>query len=300
MNPRTLFLAGIAVTVFLGVSLIVYAAARAPAPPGTRSGLRGLKRQRALAKGGAWAFVEPFVRWLGLRVSGLVSGPLRTSIDRQVSMAGGYLGLLAEEVVALSILSTVGGLVFGILFTAVAKTGTAFFLAVTAFGAVAPSLWLSSAAKERAVSISRRLPDAVDLLALSMSAGLDFPGALRQAVDRSGTPDDPLIEELALVLQSLQFGRTRREALEEFAERAPIETVREFVGAVVQAELRGNPLSDVLRIQAQVSRQHRSVRAEEAAAKAAVALNAPLAMVLVAIIILIAGPIAIGVMASGL
>ena len=139
--------------------------------------------------------------------------------------------------------------------------------------------------------VNRRLPHAIDLLALSMSAGLDFPGSVRQLVEKSGSPDDPLVEEFTLMLQSLQLGRTRRQALEEFAARAPSDAVVEFVGAVVQAELRGNPLADVLRIQAEVSRRKRTVRAEESAATAGVAMAGPLILIFLTILILIVAPI---------
>ena len=92
--------------------------------------------------------------------------------------------------------------------------------------------------------MNRRLPYAIDLLALGMGAGLDFPGAVRQVVEKSGAPDDPLVEEFTLILQGLNLGRTRRQALEDFAERVPSDAVKEFVGAVVQAELRGNPVAE--------------------------------------------------------
>ncbi len=231
------------VATFAGVGALSFAAARAPMPSAVRAGIRGLKRQRALAKEGAWIYVEPVVRWIGHVIERFLSPQLLASLDRQTRMAGSYLGLLPQEVVALSLLCTILGVVAGGLATLVVKMGPMLVPAVGGFGAVAPFMTISSAAADRAKAIRRRLPNAVDLLALGMSAGLDFPGALRQAVEKSGTPDDPLIEELSLILQSLQLGRTRQQALEEFAERAPIEPVCEFVGAVVQAELRGNPLA---------------------------------------------------------
>jgi tight adherence protein C len=101
------------------------------------------------------------------------------------------------------------------------------------------------------------------------------------------------------MLQSLQLGRTRRQALEEFAARVPINSVIEFVGAVVQAEMRGNPVVEVLRIQAEVSRRQRSVRAEEAASKAGVAMIVPLVLVFVAILILIVAPIVMKLQKEG-
>jgi tight adherence protein C len=147
-------------------------------------------------------------------------------------------------------------------------------------------------------NISRRLPYAIDLLALGMGAGLDFPGAVRQVVEKSGSPDQPVVEEFTLMLQSLQLGRTRQQALEEFAARAPTESVIEFVGSVVQAEMRGNPVADVLRIQAEVSRRKRSVRAEEAATKAGVKMIMPLVLVFIAILLLIVAPIGLTLQAN--
>ena len=138
--------------------------------------------------------------------------------------------------------------------------------------------------------INRRLPYAIDLLSLAMGAGLDFPGSVRQVVEKSGSPDDPVVEEFTLILQSLQLGRTRRQALEEFAQRAPVDSVVEFVGALVQAELRGNPVAEVLRIQAEVARRKRTVRAEEAAARAGVQMMMPLVLVFLCILILIVAP----------
>jgi len=100
-------------------------------------------------------------------------------------------------------------------------------------------------------------------------------------------------------LQSLQLGRTRRRALEELAERVPSDAVVEFVGAVVQAELRGSPLVEVLRIQAEVSRRKRSVRAEELAAKAGVAMMGPLVLVFLAILLLIVAPMVLRLQSNG-
>ena len=147
--------------------------------------------------------------------------------------------------------------------------------------------------------INRRLPYAIDLLSLAMGAGLDFPGSVRQVVEKSGSPDDPVVEEFTLILQSLQLGRTRRQALEEFAQRAPVDSVVEFVGALVQAELRGNPVAEVLRIQAEVARRKRTVRAEEAAARAGVQMMMPLVLVFLCILILIVAPIIMRIQSSG-
>ena len=127
-------------------------------------------------------------------------------------------------------------------------------------------------------------------MAMAMSAGLDFPGAVRQVIEKSSNPNDPLVEEFTLILQTLNLGRTRKDALQEFARRAPNDTVIEFVAAVVQAEERGNPVADVLLIQATSSRQRRTVRAEEIAAQAGVKIVGPLMLVFLCIMGLILGP----------
>jgi tight adherence protein C len=284
----------------LSLFLIAYAAADAPLGDGKRMGLRGLKRQRALEKNEIWQGVEPVVRWLGLRVSGLMSQGQKDSLNHQIGIAGDFLGLLPEELVGLSIVTGVTGLVAGFIAGALSGMGGLLILACGGFGLVAPSMTISSTAADRFKAVNRRLPYAIDLLALGMGAGLDFPGAVRQVVEKSGAPDDALVEEFTLILQGLQLGRTRRQSLEDFADRVPSDAVKEFVGAVVQAEMRGNPVANVLRIQAEVSRNRRSVRAEEAAARAGVAMVAPLMMVFLCILILIVAPMIMKLQQGGM
>ncbi len=202
MKSLLLFKLALLVPVFVSLFLLTSSAASAPMPSGVRTGVRGLARQRALAGGGPWCRIEPLVRWLGMRVHGLMSTQLLASLDRQVRMAGSYLGLLAEELVALSVVCAAAALTAGALANLVVKIGPVFVVAVGAFGAVAPFLTVSSFAGERSKAIGRRLPSAIDLLALSMSAGLDFPNALREArvaPARSTTLGPVMIAKLLVV-----------------------------------------------------------------------------------------------------
>jgi tight adherence protein C len=273
-----------------GAALAVYAVASAPSRVASRLGMRGLKRLRALEKSDQWRQFEPLVRWLGVRVSGLLTDDQRTKLDKQLMLAGDFLGITPEEYVALSILSFLGGIVFGGIAGWITGMGIVMLIIVAPLAAALPYLQVSNAGTMRMKMINRGLPYAVDLLALAMSAGKDFPGAVRQVVEKSSDPDDALVEEFSRMLQELGVGRTRRQALIAFAERAPIETVQEFVNSVVQAEEKGNPLADVLQIQAGMSRMRRSVRAEQQAAKAGVQMIGPLALLLLCIIALILGP----------
>ena len=282
-----------------GMGLLAHVALCSPSRRPGVLGIRGLKRQRAL-QDTAWRRFEPLVRWVGHRVSGIPSDKQNEAIDRQLVLAGDYLGLTPAEYVALNVLSSIGGVGAAIGLGRFLKASPVMMAAAMLFVAAIPYLLVSGEIVKRQKWVARRLPGAIDLIALAMSAGLDFPGAVRQVVDKSSDPYDPLIEELGFVLHKLGLGRTRRQALEEFAGRVPVEVVLEFVGAVAQAEERGHPVAGVLQIQATQSRQRRSVRAEENAAKAGVALALPLILVFISILILILAPIILRVGHSAL
>lgn len=276
----------------LSATVALYAVFGAPSRPASRLGMRGLKRRRAVEDSVLWAYVEPVVRWLGVRVSGLLSDGTRESLDQQLTVAGDYLGLTADEYVALSIVGCATGLAVGL---AAVFAGYPLILVFVCapFGAALPFLQISEEAHKRLKQISRGLPYAIDLMALGMSAGLDFPAAIRQLVEKSSDPDDALIGELRRLLQELQLGRTRKQVLTDLGRRAPVVVVTEFVSAIVQAEERGNPVADVLAIQATTSRQRRTVAAEEAASRAGVAMVGPMMLLFLCIMILLIGPIAI-------
>jgi tight adherence protein C len=285
---KMLFLGAIGVAIFL----LMYAMASAPTRIASRLGLRGLKRQRALSSPGLWPSLEPLIRWLGVRVSGLLPEEYRDRLDEQITQAGDLLGLTVDEYVALCVVSFFGCTAAGFGLAAIMDNFTLPLLCGP-IGAVLPYMQISGYAQDRLKNVSRGLPYVIDLMALAMGAGLDFPGAVRQCVEKSSNPNDPIVEEFTLILQTLNLGQTRKEALLEFARRCPVEAVKEFVGALVQAEERGNPVADVLQIQATSSRTRRSVRAEELAAKAGVAMTGPLVLIFATVMMLIMGPMAL-------
>ncbi len=279
-----------AALVFIAIVWAVYVVASAQSRTASRLGLRGLKRQKALATNETWAAVEPLVRWLGVRVSGIPTEEQREALDAQISLAGDFMGLTADEYLALTILSAIGGAVVGAIAGYILDMGMLLVLAGVMLGGAAPYMTISGEAQERLKNISRGLPYVIDLMALSMGAGLDFPGSVRQVVEKSSNPEDPIVEEFTLILQTLNLGRTRKDALLEFARRAPCAAATEFVNSLVQAEERGNPIAEVLSIQATSSRTRRSVRAEELAAKAGVKMAGPLMLVFFAVLGLLVGP----------
>lgn len=234
-----------------------------PSRPASRLGMRGLERQRALLNP-AWAMLDPLVRWMGLRVSGILDDKTRDKLDKDLTFAGDFMGLTVDEYVGLLVLAGVTGAGLGGL---VAYFDGRFLFAVPALlvvGVSIPHIIVDNARVERFRAINRGLPYAIDLMALSMSAGLDFPGALGQVVAKAKA-NEALKDELGYILQQFHLGRTRAQVLKELGARVPIESVREFVHALLQAEERGTPVANALEIQASTARVRRANLAENAA-----------------------------------
>jgi tight adherence protein C len=283
----------------LSIACVAFALARGAVVPEPRLGLRGLKRQKAMRKKGNFYRVEPAVRKIGGWTSALELGGLRRKTDQLLLSAGDYLGLSADELFAMVILGACGGALAGaaaVILVGVDPVLIPVFALGAAYLMVAD---VRSAADVRRRDVSRALPSAIDLIALCMSAGLDFAGALVQIVKNAPLEDDPLIEELGLILYHLQLGHSRSRALQVFGARVPTESVSDFVFAVIQAEAKGNPLAETLRTQATVLRTRRSVRAEELAAKAANKMLIPMTLLVASALFLILGPMLVKMLGSG-
>ena len=254
--------------VFTGLVImgVVYVIAARPSRATSRLGMRGMKRQQALLRRPVWAIFEPLVRWMGVRVSGVLGSEARGKLDTQLVYAGDFLGLSPDEYLALILLGGgAGGAVASVVAWATGSGLAAVAIPVAiGLGAMVPYLVVDGARVERLRALNRGLPYAIDLMALSMSAGLDFPGSLGQVVEKAKA-NESLREELAYMLQQLSLGRTRTQTLRELAARAPIDSAREFAQALIQAEERGNPVAAVLEIQAATSRTRRANLAEKSA-----------------------------------
>ncbi len=275
---------------FVSVSLLIFALLSAPSMPPERLGLRGFKRMQALRNQVWFTHVEPMMRWMSMRLGGLLSPELREKLNVQITRAGDLLGLSAEDVVSLSVISALLCFGWGVSYCYLTKSGYLVAVVALCFGAAMPFLQIHGSAQNRVRSIQRSLPSVIDLMVLGLGAGLDFSAAVRQVIDHAGRADEPLIEELRLLLQELQLGRTRKQALQQLAFRAPGEAVRELVQAVIQSEEQGTPLAAVLAAQAAGSRSRRSVAAEETAAKTTTRLMLPLGLLFLAVMMLILAP----------
>jgi tight adherence protein C len=252
-------------------------------------GSRGERRQRAVEKNPMFALLEPIVRLVGAWFAAIPLDATRAKTEKTLSDSGYYLGITADEFLALRALAALGFCVAGGVIGKM--TGPMVLMGVTGF-VMGP--WLVKAQFEgerdrRYKEISRGLPGEIDMTAMCMNAGMDFPGAIRLIVSQRTGDDDVLRDEFGRILAELDLGHTRAVALRTFEARVPTEAVREFVGAVIQAEEKGTPLAEVLRIQATILRMRRSVLAEEAASRAGVLMMIPLMMLLGSILIILMG-----------
>jgi tight adherence protein C len=279
----------------VSIAILTYVLARNPSADRPEVGLRGLKRKDAIEKSGLFATIEPLMRFVAGRISTLPLDAVRDRAREQLVHAGDYRGLTPDEYIALSLLSG-----FGLLFLGTAACYAVDISGMLAFmlgglGLLMPYLEVQNEIERRYKQVNRGLPFAIDLASLAMGAGLDFPGALRQVTEKSPDKSDALYEELTRILNEIDLGRTRRQALEAFGERVPTEPVKDFVAAVVQSEEKGNPLAQVLEIQAGMLRMRRSVAAEEGAARAGVMMIGPLMLIFGCIMLIILGPFIVNV-----
>jgi tight adherence protein C len=252
-------------------------------------GSRGERRQRAVEKLPLFAFFEPTIRLMGAWFEAIPLAATRAKVEKTLSDSGYYLGITADEFLGLRALAAIG---FGLIGLLIGKlTGPVVLMGFTGFalGPLLVQAQFDGERDRRFKEISRGLPSEIDMTAMCMNAGMDFPGAIRLIVSQRTGDDDVLRDEFARILAELDLGHTRAVALRSFEARVPTEAVREFVGAVVQAEEKGTPLAEVLRIQAGILRMRRSVLAEEAASRAGVMMMIPLVMLLLCILVILMG-----------
>jgi tight adherence protein C len=201
----------------------------------------------------------------------------------------GFLALKVVLAAAGAVLGSLLGLLLG-------GAGWAIIAGVGAgaLGFFVPDLVARSRTSRRRDEIQRSLPDALDILAVSVEAGLGFDAGLAKLGEHM---DGPLVEEFNLVLSELRIGEARSTALRKMADRVDVPEVTLVVNALLQADQMGSPLGNMLRIQAQESRHRRQVAAEETAMKAPVKMLFPTVLfIFPAMFVVILGPAVIQIM----
>lgn len=234
-------------------------------------------------------------RRLGRRLAG-TDAPQR--IRRRLDLAGNPAGWTVDRVLTWTVLGAIAGGALAALLALTLGASTVTLALLVAAGAFAgyhaPGLYLHQRAHDRAEEVRRTLPDALDVLTISVEAGLGFDAAVQQVAQRT---EGPLADELARMLREMQLGRSRAEALRGLAARSDVPELRAFVGAMVQADGLGIPIAQVLRVQAAEIRVKRRQRAEERAQQVPVKITVPLVFcILPCLFIVVIGPAALTLM----
>jgi tight adherence protein C len=163
-----------------------------------------------------------------------------------------------------------------------------------AIGFVGPDFVLSSRISKRRELVRSALPDALDLLAVSVEAGLGFDGAVTKLTEHM---DGPLVEEFGLMLSEIRMGESRQTALKSMATRVGAPELSAFVRAVVQADQLGISLGRILRVQATDTRLRRQAAAEEKAMKAPIKMLFPTVLfIFPAMFVVLLGPALMNIM----
>ncbi|MGD9959683.1 type II secretion system F family protein [Nocardioides sp.] len=236
---------------------------------------------------------------LGRRITGADAAD---RIRHKLDLAGNPPGWTVDRVSAGKIVGAVCGFGMAGVFSLLLGFGLSVSLVVIAGGTVAgffgPNMYLYQQAFDRTARMQSELPDAIDLLTISVESGLGFDAALMQV---SRNTDGPLAGEFSRVIREMQLGMGRSDALRALGERNSMPDLKSFVSSMVQADAFGIPVGQVLRVQSNEIRIKRRQWAEEQAQKVPVKITVPLIFcILPCLFIAVLGPAVIQIMNSGI
>lgn len=245
---------------------------------------------------------EPFLRRvlrpLGSRALGSIAALLPSNYRDSVRQKLVYAGLSGryrpEEIITAQFLMGIAGFAIALAYAAFASPSTGiamiFLILTPALGAAYPNARLSSAMKSRQERLLKDLPDTLDLLAISVEAGVGFEGALEIVCEHF---DSPLADEFSRTLKEMELGLPRRDALQNLKKRTEVPELSNFVLALTQADILGMPIGRVLKTQAGEMRTKRRQWAREKAAKLPVKILFPLILfIFPPVFVIVLGPAA--------
>jgi len=242
-------------------------------------------------------FLERTIRPLAGRLSGTVgrftSSSFTSRTEKNLALAGNPGDLRVADWLGIkAIVAVVFGILFFLLFFFLLNTGIVLAIVLgaagVAVGYIAPEFWLSRWIRARQKAILLQIPDALDLLTISVRAGLGFDAALGKVVEKM---IGPLVDEFRRALAEVRVGKARRDALRDIVPRTEVPALSNFIGAIIQAEQLGVSISKVLQVQSEQLRIERRQRAEEMAAKAPIKMLFPLVgCIFPSLFIVILGP----------
>ncbi len=247
-------------------------------------------------------FFDRTIKPLAGRLSGAVSRVTSSSFtertEKRLAMAGNPGDMKVAD--WLGIKAIVAGVGFGVLFILFGVLagnivqGLLLGLVGVGIGYLAPEFWLGRRVRARQKAILVQIPDALDLLTISVRAGLGFDAALGKVVEKM---KGPLVDEFRRALAEVRVGKARREALRDIVPRTEVQPLTNFISAIIQAEQLGVSISKVLQVQSEQLRIERRQRAEEQAAQAPIKMLFPLVgCIFPSLFVVILGPALILIM----
>jgi len=224
---------------------------------------------------------ERTLRPMARRLSGVAqrfSSPSKVSrTEKRLLMAGSPGDLRSIDFLGMKLVvaGATGGIVFAAFALLMSNPAFGFLggIALAGLGFMFPEIWLSRRIKKRQKLVLLSVPDTLDLLTISVKAGLSFDGALAKVVEKL---HGPLADEFQRSLSEIRVGKVRREALRDVVARTEVPALSNFIAAIIQAEQLGVPIAKVLQVQSEQLRIERRQRAEELAAKAPIKMLFPL------------------------
>jgi tight adherence protein C len=238
---------------------------------------------------------KPLLENLGKTFMRLAPNEFVSNMERRIEMAGrpndwgvkNWIGLMASLTIGMPVFI----LIIYIELRIDLKSIIMVALAAALIGILFPNMTLSSKIKKRQTEVMKTLPDIMDLITVSVEAGLTFDAALSRVVEKMpGT----LAKEFAVVIQEVKVGKSKKDALYQMADRIGVQDFRSFVGAVIQADQLGVSLGRVLRIQSDQIRQNRKQQIQQKAMKAPIKMLIPMVVfIFPTIFIVILGPVVI-------
>ena len=288
---------GIVLAVILGYSLIAErkrgVAERLAEIQKIKSESEQPEEEDALARPFYERMVQPLLQKTGEIIGNLTPKEIRANIEKKIIYAGNPRNLSFTRFVSIQVL--LAAVIFALFTLAFSLSpeitggralGLSLLLALLGF--IIPVIVLNSKAAKRQLQIQRALPDTLDMVLVSVEAGLGFDMALKRV---SGEAEGPLIREISRALEEIRLGKSREEALRGIVFRTGVADLSTFVSAIIQAEQLGTNIANTLRIQANTMRQKRRQRAEQEAMKAPIKMLFPLVFfIFPTLMVVILGP----------
>lgn len=235
----------------------------------------------------------PLLKALGRRIQSFAPTALKGSLSVKLVQAGNRMS--AEQYMGWYLFAAGIGIAAGASLGLMAGRPMALTIllaaALGAMGAFLPELLLRQQVRRRQLEISRALPDVLDLLTVSVKAGLGFDSALRKVTEKM---KGALPDEMQKVLHEIRMGVPRHEALRSMSDRTGVDSLKAFVSTIIQADQLGVSITNVLSLQSESLRDKRRQIAEESAMKAPVKMLFPMILfIFPTIFIVLLGPVVI-------